>query len=347
MMFPEILIRLLGLFLLSGLLVLGCATGKLDNPKPVIKLHDVLSESQGINNSIAKFIIEKGYGYPVEIVVESTPAMQDALPKGAVDLNLEGWQQNIIEWYRSEMDKGSIINLGMIYEGGPQFFMMPQWVSESYGIKTVQDMKDQWQVFQDPQDPSKGVFYNCISGWECAKINQAKLSAYGLDEVFNVVSPASADALKAALEDAQKAKRPVFGYYWQPSPLAAAYSWHVLEEPAHTTACWNQVIAAADSAAADPPEAACAYENLPIDKLAHAGLPEKAPELVEMLKAMVVGLEPLNSTMAWSEENNVEDKAKVAVYFLQNYEDRWRDWVTPEAHRKIKDALEKAGSAGQ
>jgi ABC-type proline/glycine betaine transport system substrate-binding protein len=209
MMFPAIPIRLLGFFLLSGLLALGCASGEVDSPKPVIKLHDVLSESQGINNAIAEFIIEKGYGYPVEIVVESTPAMQEALPKGTVDLNLEGWQQNIIEWYRSEMDKGSIINLGMIYEGGPQFFMIPQWVSETYGIKTVQDMKDRWQLFKDPQDPSKGVFYNCISGWECAKINQVKLSAYGLDEVFNVVSPASADALRAALEDAQKANRPV------------------------------------------------------------------------------------------------------------------------------------------
>ncbi len=333
--------------LLLGVLAWGCAAGDVASPKPVIRLHDSLSESQGINNAIAKFVIENGYGYPVETVEESTPAMQDALPKGTIHVNLEGWQQNIIEWYNSELDKGSIINLGMIYEGGPQFFMIPQWVSETYDIKTVQDMKDQWPLFQDPQDPSKGVFYNCIFGWECAKINQVKLSVYGLDEVYNVVSPASATALTAALENAQKARRPVFGYYWQPSPLAAAYPWYVLEEPTHTEECWSQVIAAADSAGAIPPEAACAYENLPIDKLAHAGLQETAPELVEMLKAMVVGLEPLNKTMAWSAENDVEDREKAAVYFLQNYEERWRSWVTPEAHRKIKDALEKAVSEGQ
>ncbi|MCH8831990.1 MAG: hypothetical protein IID00_04490 [Chloroflexi bacterium] len=51
--------------------------------------------------------------------------------------------------------------------------------------------------------------------------------------------------------------------------------------------------------------------------------------------------------MAWPAENDVEDREKTAVYFLQNYEDRWRSWVTPEAHRKIKDALEKAVSEGQ
>lgn len=346
-MFPVILFRWLFFLLFLGVLAWGCAAGKVDSPKPVIKLHDSLSESQGINNAIAEFVIENGYGYPVETVEQSTPAMQEGLPKGTFHVNLEGWQQNIIEWYNSEMDKGSIVNLGMIYEGGPQFFMIPQWVSETYNIKTVQDMKDQWQLFRDPQDPLKGVFYNCISGWECAKINQVKLSVYGLDETYNVVSPASANALTAALAEAQIANRPVFGYYWQPSPLAAAYPWYVLEEPAHTTECWSQVIAAAESAGAVSSDAACSYENLPIDKLAHAGLQDIAPELVEMLKAMVVGLEPLNRTMAWSEENNVEDREKAAVYFLQNYEDLWRSWVTADAHRKIKFALEKAVPDGQ
>lgn len=61
---------------------------------------------------------------------------------------------------------------------------------------------------------------------------------------------------------------------------------------------------------------------------------------------MVVGLEPLNKTMAWPTENDVEDREKIGFYFLQNHEDRWRSWVTPEAHRKIKDALEKAVSEG-
>lgn len=51
--------------------------------------------------------------------------------------------------------------------------------------------------------------------------------------------------------------------------------------------------------------------------------------------------------MAWPTGNDVEDREKAAAYFLQNYEDRWRSWVTPEARRKIKDALEKAVSEGQ
>ena len=72
----------------------------------------------------------------------------------------------------------------------------------------------------------------------------------------------------------------------------------------------------------------------------------RRPGLGLCRKAMVIGLKPLNKTMAWSAENDVEDREKAAVNFLQNYEDRWRSWVTPEARRKRKDALEKAVSEG-
>ncbi len=111
---------LLASTLLLAVLVLGCVSNGTEDQKPVIRLHDSLGQSQKINNAIAKFLIEKGYGYPVQTVVASTPVMQASLPVGVVDLNLEGWQQNILDWYDAELEKGTILNLGMIFEGGPQ-----------------------------------------------------------------------------------------------------------------------------------------------------------------------------------------------------------------------------------
>ena len=86
---------------------------------------------------------------------------------------------------------------------------------------------------------------------------------------------------------------------------------------------------------------ACAYATLPIDKVAHRGLLEKAPHSVEMLRRMLVGLEPLNETLAWAKENDVQDWEEAAVYYLQNYEDRCETWVTPEAYESIMEALEE------
>ena len=51
--------------------------------------------------------------------------------------------------------------------------------------------------------------------------------------------------------------------------------------------------------------------------------------------------EPLNATVAGAIQNAVQDRDRAAIYYLQNYEDRRRTWVTPDAYEKINEALEK------
>ena len=332
--------------ILGGVIVLlslalstaGCG----DDEKPVINLHVWEgTDSLWLNNAIVEFIVENGYGYPVETVVETTLVLQEALPKGEVDLNLEGWQQNIPDWYEEQVEKGTIVNLGTTYEGGPQFFIIPKRVAEEYNIETVFNMEDHWELFQDPQDPSKGVFYSCTIGTQCAQINEVKLEAYGLTRFYNLVSPGSFDALEAELARSQERSQPVFGYYWAPNALMGTYDWQVLKEPPHTAACWQTVTAASLDNSLRPTDEACAYETLPIEKLAHSGLQKKAPDVVEMLKKANVGLEPINETLAWAAENEVADWGETAIYYLQTYEDRWETWVTPAAYEKVKQALEE------
>ena len=324
--------------LLLALLAAGC--GGDDNP--VIKLHVWQgAPSHILNNAIAEFIIEEGYEYPIEVVVQTTPVLKETLPKGEVDLNLEGWQQNVPDWYNEQLEKGNIVNLGMTFEGGPQFFMVPEWVAQEYNIRTILDLNDHWELFQDPLDPSKGVFYSCIIGWECAEINKVKLEAYGLTRHYNPISPGSGEAQEALLARAQENRQPVFSYYWAPNALLGAFDWHILEEPPYTHECWENITAASRDQSLRPVDQACAYENVPIDKLAHKGLLRKAPDVTEMLKKMVVGLEPLNDTLAWADKSEVTDSQKIATYYLQTYEDRWRSWVTPEAYEKIRKALEE------
>ena len=77
----------------AALFLLATACG---GDKPVIRLHAWESASHVLNNAtIFEFVAEEGYGYPVEGVVETTPVLKEALPSGEVDLNLEGWQQNM------------------------------------------------------------------------------------------------------------------------------------------------------------------------------------------------------------------------------------------------------------
>jgi ABC-type proline/glycine betaine transport system substrate-binding protein len=62
-----------------------------------------------------------------------------------------------------------------------------------------------------------------------------------------------------------------------------------------------------------------------------------------MLKKMVVGLEPLNKTLAWAKAHD-NDREKAALYYLSNYEHRWKTWVTLKAYKRIKKALKESSS---
>ena len=332
-----------GLLLLTALVVMvtvlaGCGDTE---EKPTIKFADTQFESLWINNAVAKFVIENGYGYPVETIEMTTPIFQLTLAKGEIHVMMELWQQNLLDWYNEEIAKGTIENLGMTYEGGPQFFIIPKWVAEEYNIKTVFDMKDHWKLFEDPEDPSKGAFINCIIGWQCTEINEVKMEAYGLTDYYNIIAPGSSGALDAALAGPQKKNKPLFGYHWSPTAIMGMYDWYILEEPEYDPEVWDKITAAKEDKSLRPLSEASAYETIPVDKGISVSLRDIAPDVVAMLEKMVVGVNEINKTAAWAKANEVQNWDEAAIYYLNNFEERWQSWVTNDAYKKIKDALKE------
>jgi glycine betaine/proline transport system substrate-binding protein len=320
--------------------IAGCSG---ETAKPTIKFSDRQWESIWLSNSIAQFIIEKGYDYPTEVIQMDTPVMQVAITKGEIDIDIEAWQQNYPEWYEEETAKGNIETLGYSLEGGPQFWCIPQWVHEEYGIDTVEDMKDNWELFKDPENPNKGLFINSMVGWACTEINEIKFEAYGLDDYYNIITPGTSGAETAALAGPQMKNEPVFGYYWAPSPLMGMYDWYVVEEPAYDPDVWATIQAAVDDPSLRPLDEACAYESVPVAIIAHAGLREKAPDVAAMMEHFEVRVDRCNRALAWAETNEIQNWERAAVWFLREYDDVWKTWVTADAYTKVKAAVDDYG----
>jgi glycine betaine/proline transport system substrate-binding protein len=311
--------------------------------RPVtVKIQDNTFETNWIENAIAKFIVEKGYGHKVEEVVLNTVVGQTALQKGDIDINIELWPGNMQEWWDEESAKGSVVKLGDIYEGGDQFWVIPKWVADQHNIKTVQDLKrpEVVMLFADPEDPKKGVFYNCIIGWQCTEINRTKFKAYGLDQYYNIVSPGASAALDAALVGPMKKKQPVFGYYWAPTSIYGAYEWHIPEEPRWSKECWDAVLKGRDDKNYTP-KMACAYETQPTLVAASGKFAKEGPaDLIEFFKKMNVGRVQVSQTAAWAVENDIQGKwEKAAVYYLKTFEERWKTWVPENVYLKVKAAV--------
>lgn len=310
--------------------------------KPTIHFYDGGWDSQWTELAIAKLIIEKGYGYPTDATEMTNEILYPAIEKGEIDVDIEEWPQNIPDTYAKMIKGGYLEEMGYILEGGPQFFIIPKWVSEQYGIKTVFDMKDHWDLFKDPEDPSKGLFINSMLGWDCTIINELKLEAYGLSKYYNSIA-SSTGAQTAAMVAAQKKHQPVFGYFWAPSALVGQYDWYILEEPKFSQAVWDKLSLAKTDNSLRPLTQACEYPNQPLPLCIQPKLRQKAPDVVEMFSHMTIGLDRMNKTLAWADENQITNHEKTAVYFLRQYDSLWKTWVTPDAYNKIKAFLDAYG----
>ena len=157
-------------------------------------------------------------------------------------------------------------------------------------------MEKHWDLFKGPEARTRGVFHNCPSGGQCSEINPVKLEAYDLYKTYRVVDSDSYGALEKTLNTALVKREPVFAYYWAPTSLISQEQWYILEEPAHTPCCWNEVHAASKNPALRPLDQGCAYPNPGIQILASSRLRERDPKVATLLSQMRMGIEPLEET---------------------------------------------------
>ena len=339
-------------------LMAGCGTD--DGPdagedKEPIVVGDNQGATLWINNAIAAFIIEEGYGYPVEITTVSTPVVRQSLRTGEIDIWMELWRFNDMDWYREATESGDIIDLGPIYDTSTQGWYVPRYVIEgdeergiepmAPGLESVLDLPDYGEVFEDPEDPDKGVFLNSIFGWDCTEINDVKLEAYGLTEYFNVQYAGTAAALDAALAGAYERGEPIVAYYWEPTWLIGVYDYVQLDEPEFDEEVWSQIEKAALEGEIDASEVdeACGYMEHAIHTGIHAELKDRAPEVIEFLENMNVGMDALNETAAYMVTEEVEAE-EAAIWYLENFQEKWRSWVPDDVEQRLEEALIEAGA---
>ena len=196
--------------------------------------------------------------------------------------------------------------------------LLPEGVS-------VADMPDYWELFQDPEDPSKGRFYNCIPGWACEETNSMKFDAYGLNDTYNLFPSGSGAALVASMAGAYEQEEPWFGYYWEPTWAMGKYDMTKIGEPAFTQEIWDTT-------------RGCAYPADKVVTLATADFVDREPVLAEFFTKWEVTNAILNQVTAYMAENEASyDEA--AIWFLQEYESVWTEWVSAAIASKVKAAL--------
>ena len=329
----SVLVLILGLGIVLG----GCGTTEeTNNEKPTLILGDAGWDSIQFHNSVAQLIIENGYGYKTDVTSGSTPITFAALQKGDIDIFTELWTDNIGKQYDEAIQDGDIKELSLNFGDNAQGLYVPTYLIKgdpekgikalAPDLKTVKDLDKYWEIFKDPEDPTKGRILGAIPGWAVDEHLATKVKSYGLDKNYNYFSPGSDTALSTSLAKAYEEGKPWVGYYWEPTWIIGKYDMTLLEDAPYDEALWKDGIQ-------------CEFPPCPVTIGVHKDMETKAPEVVEFLKNYKTSSDLTSEALAYMQDNNVGPK-EAAEWFLKEHSDLWSSWVPSEIAEKVTAELQ-------
>lgn len=283
-----------------------------------------------VQNRIAQYIVEKGYGYPTQVRYGATLPLFQNLRQGAVDVLMELWLPNQEEAWAAGQAAGEVVSLGENYRDWQSAFVIPAYLQQQHPeLDSVEDLKNpQYQrLFATAETGGKARLVSCVVGWACEKVNAAQVAGYGLSAHVHIVNPGSGAALNADLHGAYERREPWLGYQWRTSDPALLLDLARLAEPAHSDACWRTT-------------KACAYEEATILIVANRSLPSSAPEVADMLRKWDFDPSTVyREIVRWQAANPDAGANATALWWLNNHAGVWGQWVTDEAAASIRAAL--------
>jgi glycine betaine/proline transport system substrate-binding protein len=312
------------------------AQAKCDLDRPIV-FAGLDYDSARFHNAVAMFILQEGFGCRTDQIPGQTIPLIAGLARGDIDVVMEIWTANPAQPWVDAEKAGKAVSLGVNFPDAQEGWFVPRYVVEGPGapakdLKSVTDLKKYKALFEDPEEPGKGRFHNCIAGWQCELINTKKLIAYGLDGDFTNFRPGSGEAVTAAVESAIARKRPIVFYYWGPTWLLGKHDLHLLEEPPFDRAVWEAMLAA------DRPKAATAFPVSEVIVGANAEFAKAAPSITAFLTAYETTNKIISSALAQM-RNTGASPEEAAKYFLKTREDVWLPWVAADVAERVRAKL--------
>jgi glycine betaine/proline transport system substrate-binding protein len=303
-------------------------------------------QSSHFHNAVAQFILEKGYGCKTVSVPGTTQPLLNALSRGDVDILMELWKANNVEIWAKMMRSGRVVETGGVsIQGAVQGWFVPRYVVEGNkkrgikasapGLKSVADLPKYKALFRDPEEPSKGRFYNCKLGWNCERVNSKKLVAYKLLGDFTNFQPGSGAALAAAIGSAFKRGKPIVFYYWGPTWVLGKYDVVMLKEPPYDKAKWDKLDKSKDGRGLE----ATAYPTIKVYVAANKKFAQTAPKVMAFLGKYAMKDDLVNKALVYMRENKDKTGRKAAMEFLKAHPAIWTKWVPADVAARVKAGL--------
>ena len=290
--------------------------------------------------NLDKIILSEGYGCNVELIPGATTTTFASMEaKGQPDIAPEFWANAVAVRLKAAEEKGDLtVGVQLISDASEGWFISESVAKAHPELKTVADVLARPDLFPNKEEPGKGAFMNCPTGWACEIVNKnlSKESAFDFAKAgFSIVDPGSSAGLDASIAKASQREEAWFGYYWQPTANVSKYNLKFLSMDSPFDAKnWHECIVIDDCEA--PKSSSWIYSQVNtviVTEFANAN-----PEVMGYLNKRSYNSAEVGPVLIYMSENqaNGED---AAYHFLKNNEALWSQWVPADVAAKIKKSL--------
>ena len=235
-------------------------------PDKTIVFGDLNWPSALLQNRIAQYIAEKGYGYPTDVKFGATLPLFQGIRRGDVDVAMEIWLHNQNDTWNEARAAGEVVSLGLsLGKDWQSAFVIPAYLQEQYpNLDSVEDLKNPYygSLFATPETGGKARLVFCIIGWSCELVNARQVEGYGLSDHIHTVNPS---------DGAYERREPWLGYMWGTAAPPLRLDLVRLEEPAYSDECWAT-------------QRACAYKDATILIAATPDFLATSPDFADVLR---------------------------------------------------------------
>ena len=303
----------------------------MDKEKEVIVFSDLNWTSAQVQNRIAQYIVDKGYGYPTDVVFGATLPLLNGLRNSDTQVTMEIWLPNQLEAWTEAVENGEVAPIGeSLGKDWQSAFVIPAYLQEQYPeLDSFEDLKDdQYKaLFATSETGGKARLVSCVIGWACEEVNAQQIESYGLSDHVHIINPGDGAAANADLYGAYEKQEPWLGYQWGTNDPALLLDLVRLDEPAYSDECWATT-------------KACAYEDATILIGINTELNDRASDVVEMFGNWGFNLNRYKEVATWQSNNPDATINDAAFWWLKGNADVWSSWVTGHAAAAITEALD-------
>ena len=278
--------------LVSMVVAAGVGTASAASAEPVkiavTNWADVLAVA-----NVAKYVMETKLKQPVEFVQAAIGIQYQGVARGDLDLMVGGWLPVTHGTYYAKY-KDNLDDVGIIYTGGKNGWVVPAYVPESE-VSTIADLNK-------PAVKSKlnGIIQGIEPGGGLMQASEKTIKDYNLAG-YNLQSSSEAGML-AGVSRAYQSKQWIVATVWSPHWLFQKWKVRYLKDPKGTLGGEEQIHAFASKA--------------------FAGKFPRADVFMKHFKLTLADVEAIEL-----EGNNTNDYATAAMKFVDSHPEKLKAWL--------------------